>query len=198
MHCPQLVAHCSVKQPGWPVGLVDPVALPEGAPQPGAAPQPAALPKATASAAQESILTPKAIVNDPEPQAAPTSEPNTAPAANTSSVAVAFVNDYGPFWHGNATKAAADALLAKKADGTFLFREHGTAGEFILSVVFRGKPTHHLVNRLAPGSPLKVNKREQPVEITTIAKVGEPFVKLYLTGLLHTRGRGNPTLRLKP
>lgn len=36
-------------------------------------------------------------------------------------------------------------------DGTFLLHPRPDAGKYVLSVVYRGKPTHHLLCREAPG-----------------------------------------------
>ena len=57
-------------------------------------------------------------------------------------------------------------------DGRFLVRER-TAGdydEYILSVGFRGKATHHLLKRDAPGKPFTLNKKVMG-DFKTIATV---------------------------
>ena len=39
------------------------------------------------------------------------------------------------------------ALVAPyDADGKFVVRTHTTAGQYVLCVVYKGKPTHHLIN----------------------------------------------------
>lgn len=43
-------------------------------------------------------------------------------------------------------------------DGTFLVRSREAKGEYVLSVIFRGKPTHHLI-KTDPDGKLIVNKK---------------------------------------
>lgn len=50
-----------------------------------------------------------------------------------------------PFWHKEMNKADAETKLAEMGniDGNFLLR--GPTNKRVLSVVYKGKPTHHLI-----------------------------------------------------
>eukprot|EP00051_Salpingoeca_urceolata_P006125 m.81426 g.81426 ORF g.81426 m.81426 type:complete len:416 (-) comp14694_c0_seq2:234-1481(-) len=65
-----------------------------------------------------------------------------------------------PFFHGFIVKQRAEHLLADKPDGTYLVRSYteSTVNAFVLSVVFKGKPSHHLMVRERKGEPFVVNK----------------------------------------
>jgi hypothetical protein len=53
-----------------------------------------------------------------------------------------------PPWYMKVTKVKAEELLAPGGkDGQFLVRGPSTPGSYVLSITFRGKPTHH---KLAP------------------------------------------------
>lgn len=63
------------------------------------------------------------------------------------------------------------ALLADKADGTFLVRaREGDASGHVLSVVFRGKATHHLL-AAGEGKTLAINRRELLADACTLEAV---------------------------
>lgn len=71
--------------------------------------------------------------------------------------------EVGPYYHGTLSKDAANHLLladnGKSEDGKFLFRASKENDlEYILSVVYKGKPTHHQVVRRAVGDSFTVNK----------------------------------------
>ncbi|EGD80987.1 hypothetical protein PTSG_01569 [Salpingoeca rosetta] len=51
------------------------------------------------------------------------------------------------WYHGDLSKGDADALLSGKPDGAFLVRERTGTQDYILSVNFRGNPTHHLLQK---------------------------------------------------
>lgn len=66
-----------------------------------------------------------------------------------------------PSWLHPASTAR-DAVEAKLAsaggdNGTFLVRKRENEGEWVLSVTFRGKPTHHLCNMV--GGKVMINKK---------------------------------------
>ena len=85
-------------------------------------------------------------------------EPEPAVVESHSSVQ-ASRNVANPVWlHPNISKADADDILAGCADGTFLIRRRAKADEFVLSVVYMGKATHHLVAPDAAGI-MAVNKQ---------------------------------------
>lgn len=75
------------------------------------------------------------------------------------------------YLHPTMSKAEADGLLQGKPDGTFLFRQRDAEGQFILSVVYRTKPTHHLVAQTDKDSPFMVNKKAVPEDPTTLSAV---------------------------
>lgn len=69
-------------------------------------------------------------------------------------------------WHANAMapqwlhpvieQAEAEVLVSKGglADGKFLIRKYGQKkDEYALCVVYRGKPTHHLIKKVCAASP---------------------------------------------
>lgn len=62
-------------------------------------------------------------------------------------------------------------LLAGKPDSTFLIRQHkdGNPDAFIISVVFKGKSTHHILSRPSTGQDFSLNKR--PTGVDSIEKV---------------------------
>ena len=67
-----------------------------------------------------------------------------------------------PWLHGKIDKAAAEALLLADggADetGKFLVRSKGAPGQYIVSVVFKGKPTHHMLSQEGSGD-FTINKQ---------------------------------------
>jgi hypothetical protein len=64
-----------------------------------------------------------------------------------------------PSWlHGAGTKEEADAALAGMNDGSYFVRRRaGKTTEFVLAVVYKGKPSHHLINKV-DGS-YQINKK---------------------------------------
>lgn len=60
----------------------------------------------------------------------------------------------------DVNKAKAEDLLKVKGNqhGLFLVRKHKDEGKYILSVVYKGNPTHHLCD--ATTGPIKVNKKQ--------------------------------------
>ena len=77
------------------------------------------------------------------------------------------------FFHPNAKKAEADALLKGRPDGTYLLRPYNNGS--VLSVVFRQTPTHHLVFKSPASGKMVVNKQE-----TTVTTLGD-VVRLLAT-----------------
>jgi hypothetical protein len=83
----------------------------------------------------------------PAPRPTPTPAPRPTPTAAQQPFAQAGRTDIPPWLFGAITQAEAEALLMTDAtEGRFLVRmrpQH--PGEYVLSVVFRDRPTHHLV-----------------------------------------------------
>ena len=68
-------------------------------------------------------------------------------------------NTLNPAWlHPNLTKAAAEAVLGNASDGTFLVRRRVNPDEYVLSLMFLGNATHHLIAK-GPDGLLEVNKK---------------------------------------
>ena len=61
-------------------------------------------------------------------------------------------------------------------DGKFFVRKRGptTPNEYVLTVVYKGRPTHHLMKQSAAGQPFTINGK--PLESTTLADVCGPAV----------------------
>eukprot|EP00056_Hartaetosiga_gracilis_P007030 m.103346 g.103346 ORF g.103346 m.103346 type:complete len:746 (+) comp12613_c3_seq4:155-2392(+) len=77
------------------------------------------------------------------------------------------------YFHPDITKADATALLVGKPDGTFLLRSHqGKEGMFILSAVFSGKDTHHLVAK-KDGDRFFLNNKDYGLSATSVVEVIE-------------------------
>lgn len=55
-----------------------------------------------------------------------------------------------PWFHGNLSKHGAEILLCDKSgsyeDGIFLVRDHTQKGQYVLSLNYKGSPTHHLLS----------------------------------------------------
>ncbi len=85
------------------------------------------------------------------------------------------------------TLRADSLLLAIGAEGTFLTREkaHGKEDEVVLSVIFTGKATHHLVNRDSETGTMMINGRETPAktlgELQTLLRKKQPYWPAPLT-----------------
>jgi hypothetical protein len=83
-----------------------------------------------------------------------------------------------PWFHGPIKKTEADALLEAGGgfsnSGKFLIRQKGSStNDFILSVVYKGAGTHHVLNRESDGAELLLNKTG--TGCTTIAEVVEKY-----------------------
>lgn len=148
-----LIEKYRTKRPKWPVPLKDGV--------------PAAGKKTTGkkkSAAKSSGGTVKAK--------------KSVPANSETSAPSKGGNDMSSFFHGPIKKADAEALLSKNdglsQSGKFLLRSKGNSEtEFILSVVYKGAATHHMLVREAPGKEFTLNKN--PTGKTTLADVVEHY-----------------------
>ena len=148
------------KQPKWPVPLTEGVTNP--------------------NAASAIIAASKALSAAPHAPAAPAAVP--APAVAAPAPAAASGGGGGdldsPYFHGGIKKSAADALLtaddgASNA-GKFLIRSKGeSTTDFILSVIYKGAATHHVLTRPGEGEMFALNK--QPTDATTLANVIENY-----------------------
>ena len=148
------------KQPKWPVPLTEGVTNP--------------------NAASAIIAASKALSAAPHAPAAPAAVP--APAVAAPAPAAASGGGGGdldsPYFHGGIKKGAADALLtaddgASNA-GKFLIRSKGeSTTDFILSVIYKGAATHHVLTRPGEGEMFALNK--QPTDATTLANVIENY-----------------------
>jgi hypothetical protein len=93
---------------------------------------------------------------EPAPIVAAPASPS--PLDTSQAASSALRNVVTPVWlHPNISKADADDILSGCGDGTFLIRRRAKADEFVLSVVYMDKATHHLVAPDASGI-LAVNK----------------------------------------
>ena len=73
-----------------------------------------------------------------------------------------------PVWmHPNITKAKAESILSDTPDGTFLIRRRINPDEYVLSLVYLGNATHHLI---APNDQgvLAINKKTYGDDLTAI------------------------------
>jgi hypothetical protein len=116
-----LVAALATKQPGWPVALDKPVLDPSAA---SAASPPPSVPE-------------KAVGGE-------TKRGKSVKKKGT-------VKKKAVWRHGDISRDEADALLiaADTGDGTFLVRGiEGKKFEFALGVVYKGKPTHHRIEKV--------------------------------------------------
>jgi hypothetical protein len=66
-----------------------------------------------------------------------------------------------PWLHQKMGNEEALALLQGKPDGHFLVREHTPPAIFALSVVYKGKPTHHKI-KAPEGEPASINNAATP------------------------------------
>ena len=75
-----------------------------------------------------------------------------------------------PWLHGTITRDEADALIRAQGmdNGRFLVRTHNIKDKFALCVVYRGKPTHHLIEKNSNGY-FCVNKKQYGGDHTTLA-----------------------------
>jgi hypothetical protein len=131
-----LVKTLSKKGPGWPVALDKPVFKPGAAADDGAA---AVVPAVPATIAEPATAT-AAVAGGGKP-----------------------VEEAADWLHGPMAREAADKVLTDAGldDGRFFVRTRaGVDNQYVVAVVFRGKPTHHLVTKGSDGTML-INK--QPV-----------------------------------
>jgi hypothetical protein len=79
------------------------------------------------------------------------------------------------YLHGNLTKEEAVKLLAASnglsKDGKFLFRKKGNTSDVVLSVVFKGKASHHSVVTSTSDGKLMLNNN--PTGQTTLDELAE-------------------------
>jgi len=80
------------------------------------------------------------------------------------------------FFHGPITKSKSEELLladgGEAQNGKFLFRlKKGSENDFILSVIYKGAPTHHAAAREAKGEEFSLNKN--PTGCTTLKELAE-------------------------
>jgi hypothetical protein len=92
----------------------------------------------------------------------------------------------GPYLHGSIKKEAAEELLlansGSKTAGKFLFRSKGASTDnFILSVIYKGKATHHTVQREAEGKEFEVNKVGHFLFLYVVNASNSPFSLCYVT-----------------
>jgi hypothetical protein len=89
-------------------------------------------------------------------------------------------SDMPSWFHGFLSKMEAEGLLLENdgagRDGKFLLRSKGmSTDDLILSVIFRGRPSHHSLKRASPGKVYIVNKKIN----TDCTELGE--VRSYLS-----------------
>ena len=151
----QLVNALRKKQPGWPVALVKPIKNPEKAKKTSA--------KTSAKKAAGSIKKKK----------------STGGLEKKKSKSL---KKKKPIWlHGDLSKEEASEIITKAGldNGRYLVRSRaGKKTEFVLGVVYKGKPTHHLISKV-DGNYL-INKKsygDHPkvsALIATLQKPGTP------------------------
>ncbi|EGD75476.1 hypothetical protein PTSG_06550 [Salpingoeca rosetta] len=136
--------------PKWPVKLTDAVENKANNPEQTPADPEPAHPSADAAAPAPEQDTP-VIASQP-----------AAPATTTGSAS----DDAHPWMHPPMTKGEADALVKKHGmkEGTFLVRPRGAAhpNEYVLTVVYKGKSTHHLLKQADKQSTFTVNGNVMP------------------------------------
>lgn len=131
----------TTKQPKWPVPLTEGVSSGSAGTGVGSSNSP-------------SKPTPKKAASKPEPAA----------ESIMSDGGDGDGDGDGEYFHGVITKSKSEELLladgGAEKTGKFLFRAKKGAEDtsFILSVVYKGAPTHHMVVRDAPGSEFSLNK----------------------------------------
>lgn len=151
------------KQPGWPVALVKPIKNPKKA---------------------------KSSVKSPAKTSGKTSAKKEAGAAKKKKSGTLekkkskskSLKKKKPIWlHGSISKEEADELMTKAGldDGRYLVRSReGKKTEFVLGVVYKGRPTHHLITKV-DGNYL-INKKSYGTHakvsalIATLQKKGTP------------------------
>ena len=100
--------------------------------------------------------------------------PSATALLRPSTEAIAVGSRGTPWLHDKMNSSAAAALIGGNPDGTFLVRMHGKAAnnEYALSVMFKGKPTHHGIAAPPKGVRATVNKTElQAVGIVNVIKL---------------------------
>eukprot|EP00041_Stephanoeca_diplocostata_P031613 m.988954 g.988954 ORF g.988954 m.988954 type:complete len:1536 (+) comp23994_c0_seq4:216-4823(+) len=98
----------------------------------------------------------------------------------TTSAASSDDSESCPFLHMKCSKGNAEQLLladdGDSVSGKFLVRSKGgSANDYILSVIYKGAPTHHVLAREGPGSEFSLNK--QPTGEKTLNGVLETYKK---------------------
>jgi len=158
------------KQPKWPVPLTDGIKGPatgKKKPAKKASASKAAAPAASAAAEDEYIEIEEEEEVDVE-------------------VEVEIEDPMSSYYHGPIPKAGAETKLEAddgfETTGKFLFRQKGSnENKFILSVVYKGKPTHHAVERESEGEPFAVNKKDTGkttlVELVKLLSKKQPKIK---------------------
>jgi hypothetical protein len=84
-----------------------------------------------------------------------------ATIAEPATTAAAAIEEPADWLHGPMTREAADKVLTDAGldDGRFFVRTRaGVDNQYVVAVVFRGKPTHHLVTKGSDGTML-INKK---------------------------------------
>lgn len=76
---------------------------------------------------------------------------------------------------------AALITAAGLEDGRFLFRyrDPSNTDELIVSVAFRGKPTHHLLKRAGPGEAFAINNKPTGAKTLEDVRVTVPWGRVW-------------------
>lgn len=109
------------------------------------------------------------------------------------SVRKSSVKGKGPAWlHDKISKADANELLTQGGvkEGAFLVRKHATEkNQFVLGLVYKGKPTHHLIKRTAESGQVYVINNKKHGEFDKVSKLvahlRKPGIKGWPAQLLH-------------
>lgn len=109
----------------------------------------------------------------------------------------------GSYIYGALPKAKAEELLTThnngaNAAGTFLFRKKGTdltGNSMVLSVIYKGTPTHHLMTREAKGGDWTVNKHtcEGATNVKQVAALLRKKMPWWPVPLVHPVMKGGTT-----
>lgn len=160
-----LIEKYGSKQPKWPVPLT------EGVPGPGT----------SSKSLPATILTESISSEIPSKVSQPASVPDTAsgylevgntdvPDTNIPDTNTAVDADF-EYYNPKINKAQAEDLLGSGQDGKYLIRLKGPSSTdaFILSVIYKGSPTHHSLIRDSAGSEFSLNKT--PTGCTTFSSL---------------------------
>jgi len=122
----ELVNALRKKQPGWPVALVKPIKNP------------------AAKKTSGKSASPKKAAGSIKKKKSGTLEKKKSKSKS--------LKKKKPIWlHGDISKEDADEVITKAGldDGRYLVRSRaGKKTEFVLGVVYKGKPTHHLITKV--------------------------------------------------